>query len=201
MRRRLLLLFLPSIYAPVTLANEAVWNCAQSKVSKEWVCVGEKNPVDKAGAAKVPDHTEDSGSAQQNSVNEAQTTPSEAVEEAQPALAEPERVNAAKTPASAEPSGNAQQSPVDEEQPAAVDQSAGSGLARKAPEGARAGTARDENAVAEPQPGTAENAKLQAAPAEHAERPVSAQADNTRQVDRSSANKNSLQTESNRPGW
>ncbi len=52
MRRRLLLLFLPSIYAPASVANEALWNCVQNKDSKEWVCVGEKKPVSTSIAVK-----------------------------------------------------------------------------------------------------------------------------------------------------
>lgn len=58
MRRRLFLLFLPSIYAPVSVANEALWNCVQSKDSKEWVCVGEKKPANNASAAKLPELAE-----------------------------------------------------------------------------------------------------------------------------------------------
>ncbi|MGR9012362.1 MAG: LPS-assembly protein LptD [Gammaproteobacteria bacterium] len=58
MRRRLFLLFLPSIYAPVSVANEALWNCVQSKDSKEWVCVGEKKSANKTSAAKLPEQAE-----------------------------------------------------------------------------------------------------------------------------------------------
>jgi LPS-assembly protein len=168
MRRRLFLLFLPSIYAPVSVANEALWNCAQNKDSKEWVCVGEKKPVDKASAAKAP--------------------------------------------ASTVPAKEVQPTPVE-----AVDQSAGSGLARKAPEGARAGTARDENAqpiaaepeIVKPQPAPAENAEIEpSAP----NLPASAKIDkDTRQVSVESKpvtqspvdsdSEKQLQTDANRPGW
>lgn len=187
MRRRLLLFFLPSIYAPVTLANEAVWNCAQSKDSKEWVCVGEKNPVDKASAAKVPASAESSGNAQENPVKEVRIAPSEVIEEAQPALAEPERVNAVKTPASAEPSVNAQENPIKDVQT----------MPSKAVESTQPVAAEPERV--EPQPGSAEKAEL-----EHStsKLPVSTKVDkDTRQVDQPSANKNTLQTETNRPGW
>ncbi|MDO9424878.1 MAG: LPS assembly protein LptD [Methylobacter sp.] len=88
MRRRLFLLFLPSIYAPVSVANEALWDCVQSKDSKEWVCVGEKKPANKASAAKIPDHAEP--------VKDMQ---SEAVENTQPTVAEPERAIAQPAPA------------------------------------------------------------------------------------------------------
>ncbi|WP_340122175.1 LPS-assembly protein LptD [Methylobacter svalbardensis] len=78
MRRRLFLLFLPSIYAPVSVANEALWNCVQSKDSKEWVCVGEKKTANKAATATIPDHTEPAKDVQP-----------EAVENTQPTVAEP----------------------------------------------------------------------------------------------------------------
>lgn len=84
MRRRLFLLFLPFIYAPVSVANEALWNCAQNKDSKEWVCVGEKKPADKGSEAKIPASAEP--------VKEVRPTPSKAVEVTQPIVAEPKRV-------------------------------------------------------------------------------------------------------------
>ncbi|MGZ8907823.1 MAG: LPS assembly protein LptD [Methylobacter sp.] len=84
MRRRLFLLFLPSIYAPASVANEALWNCAQDKDSKEWVCVGEKKPVDKGSAAKVEPVVEP--------VKEVRPKPSEAVETVQPIAVKPKRV-------------------------------------------------------------------------------------------------------------
>ncbi|MCK9395951.1 MAG: LPS assembly protein LptD [Methylobacter sp.] len=105
MRRRLLLFFLPSVYAPVSIANEALWNCVQNKDSKEWVCVGEKKPVDKTGAEKSSAPSSSStvsaptqaktpvGNAQENPVKEAQPLPSEAVENTPAAVAaEPESV-------------------------------------------------------------------------------------------------------------
>ena len=44
MLRRLFLVFLPSVTASISFANEASWNCEQNKDSKEWVCVGETKP-------------------------------------------------------------------------------------------------------------------------------------------------------------
>ena len=87
MRRRLFLFFLPYIYVPISVANEALWNCAQSKDSNEWVCVGEKKPADKAGPASTTSSTE--------SPKDQQPAPSEAIENTQPAVAESAR---AKTP-------------------------------------------------------------------------------------------------------
>ncbi len=83
MRRRLFLFFLPSIYAPVSIANEALWNCAQNKDSKEWVCVGEKKPADKTSASKT--------SASPAPAKDTQSVPTEAVESPQPVVAEPAR--------------------------------------------------------------------------------------------------------------
>ncbi len=89
MRRRLLLFFLPSIYAPVSIANEALWNCVQNKDSKEWVCVGEKGSAEKASAAKVPVDAEPVKGVQP--IKDAQPIPTKAVENTQPVVAEPER--------------------------------------------------------------------------------------------------------------
>ncbi|TAN67799.1 MAG: LPS-assembly protein LptD [Methylobacter sp.] len=187
MRCRLLLIFLPFIYASVGIADEALWNCAQSKDSKEWVCVGEKKAQDKTGAVDIP--------------------------------------------ASPEPSANAQESPVKDVQSApveAVEQSAGSGLAGKASEGARAGTAGDEHvqpSVVESQPGPAENTELGldapkppiSTKTDEAPRQVSVESKQADQPvsDSNSASdcsgpscghaipndKKALQTEANRPGW
>jgi LPS-assembly protein len=102
MRRRLILFFLPSIYAPVSVANEALWNCAQDKDSKEWVCVGEKKPVDTSTSntvkPSVPSSqsiptaavTKPSVTTQENPAKEIQSPPSATVENAQPTVAEPE---------------------------------------------------------------------------------------------------------------
>ncbi|MGZ4992796.1 MAG: LPS-assembly protein LptD [Methylobacter sp.] len=84
MRRRLLLFFLPSIYAPASTANEALWNCAQNKDSKEWVCVGEKKPADKVSTPKLPDRPEPA--------KDIQAEPTKGIENTQPIVAEPERI-------------------------------------------------------------------------------------------------------------
>lgn len=81
MRRRLFLFFLPSLYANLGFANDAAWNCAQDKDTKEWVCVGEKKSADKTSEIKPPVKTE--------FVKSAQPAPSEPVENVQPAVAEP----------------------------------------------------------------------------------------------------------------
>jgi LPS-assembly protein len=158
MRCRLLLFFLSCIYVDVSVADQALWNCAQNKDSKEWVCVGEKKP--KAKTAEPID------SAQENPVKEIPSAPVEA-----------------------------------------DDQSAGSGLAGKAPEGARAGTDRDENT--QPVAVDPEGAKSQPSSAENAVLPAGTETDkDTRQVSAGSnaepdksGPKRSLQTEANRPGW
>lgn len=53
MRRRLFLVFLPSLYTSAGFSNEAIWNCEQSKDGKGWVCVGEAKPADKTGKAQA----------------------------------------------------------------------------------------------------------------------------------------------------
>ena len=45
MHKRLSLVFLPLLYAPISLANESAWNCEQSKETKEWTCVGDQKPA------------------------------------------------------------------------------------------------------------------------------------------------------------
>ena len=42
MSRRLSLVFLPLLYAPVSFANDAAWDCKQDKDTKEWLCVGDE---------------------------------------------------------------------------------------------------------------------------------------------------------------
>lgn len=54
MFRRLFLVFLPSLTAQVSLANDAPWNCHQNKDSNEWVCVGGKNPPNTRHEATFP---------------------------------------------------------------------------------------------------------------------------------------------------
>jgi LPS-assembly protein len=54
MLRRLFLVFLPSLVASVSNANDASWNCEQHKDSKEWVCVGEKKKLATAEPTPTP---------------------------------------------------------------------------------------------------------------------------------------------------
>ncbi len=176
MRRRLLLFFLPSIYAPVSLADEALWNCAQSKDSKEWVCVGEKKPEDKAGAVETPTRTESVGKAQQIPVKEVQPTPSEAVENTQPPAAEPERADEAKIPAGTESVGNARQTPVKDDQ--AIPSEAG--------ENTQPTVAEPES----PKPPVRTKANKNSIASKQAVPPSG-----------DSSPKQLLQTEANRPGW
>ncbi|MEQ1528726.1 MAG: LPS assembly protein LptD [Methylococcales bacterium] len=50
MQRRLFLCFLPYIYSSISYANDAAWNCEQSKDNKEWVCSGADKPADSVPA-------------------------------------------------------------------------------------------------------------------------------------------------------
>lgn len=94
MRRRLILFFLPSIYAPFSIASEALWNCVQNKDSNEWVCVGEKKPVGKTDAVKpsaptassVPEPARATAPTDVKPVETAKETP---VKEKQPFRSEP----------------------------------------------------------------------------------------------------------------
>ena len=52
MLRRLFLVFLPSLTASVSFANQASWNCEQNKDSKEWVCIGDSKPGGKTSEAR-----------------------------------------------------------------------------------------------------------------------------------------------------
>jgi LPS-assembly protein len=83
MRRRLFLVFLPSLYTSAGSANEAAWNCEQSKDGKGWVCVGEAKPTEKASEVQAP----------------AQTAP---VKEVQPS-AIPEPIQSVQPPVTPEP--------------------------------------------------------------------------------------------------
>ena len=113
MRRRLLLLFLPSIYTPASLANEALWNCAQSQDSKEWVCVGEKGAAQKNDTTQTPATPEAVGTTRDNPVRATQPIAAEPVENTQPMTAEPERVVAPKN----ESFSHIQHNPVEELRP------------------------------------------------------------------------------------
>jgi LPS-assembly protein len=107
MLRRLFLVFLPSLTASVSYANEASWNCQQNKDSKEWICVGEKKQqpakIDGASPAVKPTPVKAvqpalTGPAEKVQPLKAQpvqiTEPvkPELAERIQPAIAEPVRV-------------------------------------------------------------------------------------------------------------
>ena len=81
MLRRLFLVFLPSLTASVSYANQASWNCEQNKDSKEWVCVGEKKQTAKTSETAPPVKPEP--------VKEVQPALSEPVESTYPIIAEP----------------------------------------------------------------------------------------------------------------
>jgi LPS-assembly protein len=54
MHRRLSLVFLPLLYAPISFANDAAWDCEQNKDTKEWVCVGDKKPSTQSDSSTLP---------------------------------------------------------------------------------------------------------------------------------------------------
>ncbi|MGZ5050886.1 MAG: LPS assembly protein LptD [Methylobacter sp.] len=99
MPRRLFLFFLP-IYAPLSVADEALWNCAQDKDSKAWVCVGEKETADKTGPAKSAETAKTS-----------QPAASEPVENTAQPVTEPAR---AKASVVEQPADQVQRSPIQE---------------------------------------------------------------------------------------
>lgn len=84
MLRRLCLCFLSSLIVPVSFANEANWNCQQNKDSKEWVCIGSKNSIDK------PDSTE--AQAEPKPAKEIQPAAADAMKKLPPATSEPEKL-------------------------------------------------------------------------------------------------------------
>ncbi|SJM94183.1 LPS-assembly protein LptD [Crenothrix polyspora] len=52
MVRRLFWVCLPTLLSQASLASDDAWNCQQDKNSKEWVCMGDKNPTPPVDAAK-----------------------------------------------------------------------------------------------------------------------------------------------------
>jgi len=172
MRRRLFLFFLPYLYAPISAANEALWNCSQNKDSGEWVCVGEKKPVDKADATKPAARTE--------AAKDVQPIPSKAIENTQPATAGAGRANAVKSPASTET--------VDKGPAEAVEKTVAE------PEHVEPQTSPAKNAELES--GTS---KLPVSTkTDKDSRHVNVE---SKPVDSDSSPKTALQTEANRPGW
>ena len=171
MRRRLLLFFLPSIYVPVSIANEAIWNCEQSKDSKEWVCTGEKKPVDKVNTVKTP------ASIQSDDVSQS------------PVVNKPVTVNAEKVPEVVSPEPKSQDVAVPEAQ--SVDTKAVSVTPeRLEPQQAPAVSAIKQQST----PPTPNYTKTDKEPAGVEPSPAI-------QPSADSNTKNTLQTEVNRPGW
>ena len=84
MLRRLFLVFLPSLTASVSYANEASWNCQQNKASNEWVCVGEQKQPTKTPVATPPVKPE--------SVKAVQPVATESVQKVQPVTTQPVQV-------------------------------------------------------------------------------------------------------------
>ena len=58
MPKRLPLVFLPLLYAPLCFANDAAWNCEQNKDTKEWLCVGDEKPATQSeSTSSIPSST------------------------------------------------------------------------------------------------------------------------------------------------
>jgi LPS-assembly protein len=53
MHRRLSLVFLPLLYAPISFASDAAWDCEQNKDTKEWLCVGDNKPATQSDDSKL----------------------------------------------------------------------------------------------------------------------------------------------------
>ena len=98
MLRRLFILFLPSLTASVSYANEASWNCEQNKDSKEWICVGDKKPAVKTSTVTSPISPQPAKEAQPFE----NTPPVVKAQPVQPVIAEPVRVTPPVTAKSAE---------------------------------------------------------------------------------------------------
>jgi len=96
MRPRLFLVFLPTLYSTVGLADEAAWNCQQSDDGKEWVCVGDSKAEAKAKADQPQE------AAQSEPVKTAEPVVTEAKPVTEPAPAKAE-AKADQPPASAQP--------------------------------------------------------------------------------------------------
>ncbi|MEI6336763.1 MAG: hypothetical protein WCS87_19575, partial [Methylococcaceae bacterium] len=91
MLRRLFIVFLPSLTASVSYANEASWNCEQNKDSKEWVCVGDQKPAVKTSAVTSPVTPEPSKAAQPDLNEPVENKPPVKAQPVQPVIAEPVR--------------------------------------------------------------------------------------------------------------
>ena len=108
MLRRLFILFLPSLTASVSYANEASWNCEQNKDSKEWICVGDKKPAVKTSAVTLPVTPEPAKAAQPNLNEPIENEPLIEAQPAQPVSADPVRVTPPVTAKSVEHSSATQ---------------------------------------------------------------------------------------------
>lgn len=85
MLRRLFLVFLPSLTASTSFANEASWNCEQNKDTNEWVCVGDAKP--KTLPKEVSTQVESTESMQPGVVDSDKITePAEIITPSKPAL-------------------------------------------------------------------------------------------------------------------
>ena len=108
MLRRLFLVFLPSLTASVSYANQASWNCEQNKDSKEWVCVGEKKQTAKTSETTPPVKRESVNAVQPaltgpvEKMPPVKTQPVQVTEPVQPVIAEPVRVTKPVKPAPVE---------------------------------------------------------------------------------------------------
>jgi len=102
MLRRLFIVFLPSLTASVSYANEASWNCEQNKDSKEWVCVGDQKPAVKTSAVTSPVTPEPSKAAQPDLNEPVENKPPVKAQPVQPVIAEPVRATSPVTAKSAE---------------------------------------------------------------------------------------------------
>lgn len=101
MRPRLFLAFLPTLFSSVSVANEAAWNCQQSKDGKEWVCVGEKKAVAKSEEAAAPVTTAPAKAAEPvitESMPATEPAPADVDQDTAPATAEPVEVAEPVTP-------------------------------------------------------------------------------------------------------
>ena len=110
MLRRLFIVFLPSLTASVSYANEASWNCEQNKDSKEWVCVGDQKPAVKTSAVTSPVTPEPSKAAQPDLNEPVENKPPVKAQPVQPVIAEPVRATSPVTAKAAEhiPAASAQ---------------------------------------------------------------------------------------------
>ena len=102
MLRRLFIVFLPSLTASVSYANEASWNCEQNKDSKEWICVGDQKPAVKTSAVTSLVTPEPAKAAQPDLNEPVENTSPVKAQPVQPVIAEPVRTTAPVTAKSAE---------------------------------------------------------------------------------------------------